>query len=198
VAAVGVAASQIRQEDVSPPPTTAVTPGMSASPAVQLSPNSPTVVFRPAEPGWRLMFFRRDRWVEDDHTTFGLLHDDGRYFTLAIYPTGSRTPGSALRADERLTVRGQPAFATDEGPPRYRLDWDEAGAQWEVDGTPFASLAAFAATMEGFAVVDRATWESWMPPEVVTALREHPDETITWRYGQGVETRPTVPGGAPR
>jgi beta-glucanase (GH16 family) len=93
-------------------------------------------------------------------------------------------------------VRGRTAFATDEGPPRYRLDWDEGGVTWEVDGKPFASLDDFAATMEGFAVVDRATWEAWLPGPLADALRQHPDETVQWSEQRGVKAEPPYAGNA--
>jgi hypothetical protein len=179
-----------------PPVSTPGGPGLSSAPSTPSTPpvsldlDAPTVVFRPTDPGWQLAGMGRNTGTFDAHTTFGFLHRDGRRFTLALYPPGARTQGSVLRADEQLTVRGQPAFATDEGPPRYRLDWDEAGLQWEVDGQPFTSLAELIATLDGFAVVDRATWEAWMPADVLAALRDHPGETVQWGRGRPVEVRP--------
>src|SRR5690606_27010268 len=168
------------------------TPATPAAPTTELSLAAPTVVFRPAEPGWRLVYLGRSRWTSGAHTSFAFSHSDGRRFEVALYPSGARTPGSALRADERLTVRGRPAFATDEGPPRYRVDWDEAGRQWEADGAPFMSLDAFAATLDGLEVVDRATWDAWLPAELAAALREHPDETVSWYDGRGVSIQPAA------
>jgi hypothetical protein len=190
VVALSVGALQLREA----PPTgqtgsPASAPGSGSEPS-PLSLAAPTVVFTGTEPGWRLVHLRRDRWTSGAHTSFGFVHDDGRQFELNLYPPGDRTPGSALRADEELTVRGQPAFATDEGSPRYRLDWDEAGLQWEVDGEPFSSQADFAATMEGFRVVDRATWDSWLPAELAESLREHRDESVEWREGLPVKILP--------
>jgi hypothetical protein len=190
-AALAVVAVQARAV---PPP---IQPGASAPPAPAVpSLAAPPVVFRPPDPAWNLAGFARRRWSTGAGTTFAFAHPDGRRFDLSLYEAGSRTPGSVLRPEENLTVRGLPAFATAEGPPRYRLDWNEAGRTWEVDGRPFASLADFAATMDGFAVVDRATWDAWLPAELAEALRSHPDETVEWSQIRGLQVSPPIADGA--
>jgi hypothetical protein len=157
------------------------------------------VVFRPADPAWKLMGFRFSHdSMGDSQTIYGYAHSSGRHFELALYPPGTRTQGSAPRPGERLEVRGFAAFATDEGPPRYRLDWDEAGRTWEADGQPFAGgVGELARLLADFAVVDRDTWLASLPTDLAELQRANPTASLEWRQSTGAKLVHDPPVVAP-
>jgi hypothetical protein len=158
--------------DQAPPTAHPATPG---PPAIA---DFPTVLLR--ADGWRLHGARILRFTDGTSLPeYGFLHADGRQFELSLYAIDGRTPGSAPRPDEHRTVHGQPAFATAEGPPRYRLDWVEFARMWEADGKPFASLDEFTATMEKLELVDEAAFREAVP-QLADAVANHPNRSVTW------------------
>ena len=100
--------------------------------------------------------------------------DGTRDLQVSFYDTGSRT-GNSTNPTE-VALRGTTGITTDEGAPRYRVDWDEQGQTWEADGQPFASVDEFLAVLEGIRVIEQATWKA-RPP---TASRLDPRQ-----LGQG-------------
>jgi hypothetical protein len=148
------------------------------------------VVFHPPEPGWSVVGVLVGR---GGLTMIGVRHTDGRKVGLQLNKAGSR-PSTAIAPVWELgsSVRGHPAEVANGG---TMLAWDEAEHGWFLQtlpmSTPFASAAAMAAFADAFEVVDHATFEAWLPPEMRAALHDNPDAgAVNWDEGRGIQVMP--------
>lgn len=131
-------------------------------------------------PGWTADFVAI---VNPDYAEYQFT-DGTRSLQVSFYPLGSRT-GNSTNPTE-VTVRGAHGVTTDEGAPRYRVDWDEQGQTWEADGTPFADVHELLALLDHVRVLDRAAWRATLPAGVADALLANADKGVTWYPDKGV------------
>ena len=187
---------------------TALTPGGEGAAPARLGDPAEVVL---ANPDWHLSYFLAapanpsDGAAAAAHTEYQWDSSSGGHVQLSFYPPSSRvatpapTPSAGSSVGGVVTVRGAQGTITDEGAPRWRIDWDEAGKQWEADGSPFASAKDFAAFVAQVQIVDEATWQAHMPPGIVKALQANPNTDMTWYPGHELACYPPdyQPGQSP-
>jgi hypothetical protein len=117
--------------------------------------------------------------------------DGTRTLQVSFYEQGSRTGNSTNPTEVRL--RGATGITTDEGAPRYRVDWDEQGQTWEADGEPFASIDDFLSTLEGLRVLDQAAWQASLPSGVGSSILANSDRGVSWYADKGISCFPSTP-----
>lgn len=177
-----------------PHPATLRTTDNGSAPAAPPGPpptTPPSDVGQPARivldaPGWRLTYF-----VEIPPTNGGPYTEyqytgvAGAHLQISFYPvTVNRDQGARPVSIE---VRGHTGLLTDEGAPRYRIDWVESDRIWEADGTPFPSAQALAGLLGHVIVEDTAGWARSLPPGLADAIDANPDRAVSWTVGQPVE-----------
>ena len=97
-----------------------------------------------------------------------------RNLQLSFYPAskrfevGSSAAGTMPGGGRPVPIRGTTGALTDEGASRYRVDWSEAGRDWEADGGGYASVQAFLDTVASIHRTDRATWLASLPAGTVS------------------------------
>jgi hypothetical protein len=104
--------------------------------------------------------------------------EGSRKLQVSFYDLGSRT-GNQTNPSE-VALRGATGVTTDEGAPRYRVDWDEQGQTWEADGGPFADMSEFLSVLEHLKVIDEATWKDMLPDGIGASILANPDKGVTW------------------
>lgn len=197
VAALAVAAAVLVVAVVATRPTDRATPPADVTTEQGLG-DPPTVIYRGSEPGWELA--RIELQVDPPsptHIEYELRHDDGRTMQLNLYPEGTRSETERLPESPTVTVRGRPGVDTTYGGGRFRIDWNEAGKTWDVDGGSFDSLEALAAAVEGFEIVDAAGWQAWLPAEAASFVRTQPGTGFSWSSDDGLTPRPVAACPAP-
>jgi hypothetical protein len=151
------------------------------------------VVAHPDDPGWQLagVLTMRYSWT----TAIGLRHADGRRIGLQMHPLGccptpmALTPGTVPGP----TVRGHPALAGNLDGVEV-ITWEEAGYTWRLqevedpaDTEPLPRMTAdeLADLATAFELVDRTTFEAWLPAEALTAFRANADaKYFDWQPGR--------------
>ncbi|MEY2424416.1 MAG: hypothetical protein QOI95_4483 [Acidimicrobiaceae bacterium] len=123
--------------------------------------------------GWKVTFIA----VVDSYTEYQFT-DATRKLQVSFYDLGSRT-GNETNPTE-VTLRGTTGVTTDEGAPRYRVDWDEQGQTWEADGEPFVDVNEFVSVLEQLRVIDEATWKAGLPDGIGTSILANSDRGVTW------------------
>jgi hypothetical protein len=135
-------------------------------------------------PGWHLTSVGV---VGHEYTTYTFT-DGTRSFYVDFYPLGSRT-GNATNPTE-VHLRGTTGVTTDEGAPRYRVDWDEQGQTWEADGQPFTGIDELLATLEHLEVVSDTTWKAALPDGIGTSILANMDANgntgVIWYEDKGL------------
>jgi hypothetical protein len=189
-AVVLVAAAAARSTSPSSVQTGATGDGPATTAAPSLGP-----VAMIALPGWRLTYVAvipgdggALPYVEHQLTR------DGATLQVSFYETGTRV-GNETNPTE-VTVRGARGVTTDEGAPRYRVDWDEQGRTWEADGSPFTSIEDMIATLEQIQIVDATSWSAELPSGAADQILANPDRAVTWHEGDLVtcfDPRSTAP-----
>jgi hypothetical protein len=129
--------------------------------------------------GWKVTYIA----VVDSYTEYQFT-DATRKIQVGFYELGSRT-GNKTNPTE-VTVRRATGVTTDEGAPRYRVDWDEQGQTWEADGEPFADVNEFLSALEQLRVIDEATWKASLPDGIGASILANSDKGITWYDDKGV------------
>jgi hypothetical protein len=184
--------SQFRHPD-QPPPAGEV----PAAPATTAAPahlgELPTVVLAPADARWRLTRFGLLRFTDRSSVTaYGYQHADGRTVELHFLPVTDGVPPFPPATGDDVTVRGLPGRVATDEQGRRKLRWDEAGRSWIAEGTGFAGVEDLVALVDGVAILDDTTWRTRMPPDVVTALDGHPNESLGWAEGSPVGTEAPI------
>jgi hypothetical protein len=121
--------------------------------------------------------------VGPEYTTY-TFSDGTRSFYVDLYPLGSRTGNETNPTEVRL--RGTTGITTDEGAPRYRVDWDEQGQTWEADGEPFTGINELLATLEHLNVVSETTWKASLPDGIGTSILANVDKGVIWYEDKGL------------
>lgn len=129
--------------------------------------------------GWKVTAV----FVIDTYTEYQFANGDQK-LQVSFYDLGSRT-GNSTNPTE-VALRRTTGVTTDEGAPRYRVDWDEQGRTWEADGEPFPSVDEFLSVLEGLRVIDEATWRAILPDGVAQSILANQDKGVTWYDGKGV------------
>jgi hypothetical protein len=129
--------------------------------------------------GWKVHYVA----VIDSYTEYQFT-DGTRTLQVSFYELGSRT-GNKTNPTE-VQLRSTSGVTTDEGAPRYRVDWDEQGQTWEADGEPFADINEFLSVLEGLRVIDEATWKAALPDGIGTSILANADKGVTWYDDKGV------------
>jgi len=75
---------------------------------------------------------------------------------------------------------------TDEGAPRYRVDWNEQGHTWEADGEPYTDVNEFLALLDHVRILDQASWEATLPNGVAATILANTDKGVSWYPDKGV------------
>jgi hypothetical protein len=177
---VVVAVAVTRDSDESHPPADVTTEQSLGDP--------PTVVYRSPDPGWAMtsMALIIDP-PSPTYLEYQLVGPDGQELQLSLYPLGSREATAGLPDSATVTVRNRPGTDTTYRDGRYRIDWDEAGKTWEATGQGFDSLEAVVAAVDGFEIVDTASWYAWLPAEVGAFLAANPGRGLTWNSVDGLK-----------
>ena len=110
--------------------------------------------------------------------------DGNRTLQVSFYPLAERT-GTGTNPTE-VALRGTTGITTDEGAPRYRVDWDEQGQIWEADGEPFADVGEFLSVLGQVRIIDEAAWKASLPDGVGTSILANSDKGITWYDDKGI------------
>ena len=111
--------------------------------------------------------------------------DGARTLQVSFYDLGSREGNKTNPTEVRL--RGTTGVTTDEGAPRYRVDWNEQGRTWEADGAPFTSTDDFVSVLEGLTVIDEPAWKASLPAGVGDAILSNaPDANVSWYEDKGI------------
>jgi len=157
---------------------TSVTAGHAASPpAVPLT--DPAMITLDA-PGWSVNYIGT---VNKDYTEYQFT-DGTRTLQVGFYPLASRE-GNSTNPTE-VTVRGAHGVTTDEGAPRYRVDWNEQGHTWEADGEPYTDVNEFLALLDHVRILDQASWEATLPNGVAATILANTDKGVSWYPDKGV------------
>jgi hypothetical protein len=130
-------------------------------------------------PGWTVHAV----FVIDSYTEYQFT-DGERTLQVSFYDLGSRTGNSTNPTEVQL--RGTNGVTTDEGAPRYRVDWDEQGRTWEADGQPFTGMPDMLAVLEGLTVVDETAWKASLPDGIGASILANDDRGITWYDDRGI------------
>ena len=112
--------------------------------------------------------------------------DGRRSVQLDFYALGTRQPQVTTADPPLVTVRGTTGWYLDYGNGRYRVQWDEGGRTWEVDGHGFASLDEVVAVLATIEWQDDATWAAGAPADLVSALAGRVDGSVSWSAAGGV------------
>ena len=121
--------------------------------------------------------------IVDSYTEYHFVNGD-QTLQVSFYDQGSRTGNETNPTEVRL--RGTDGVTTDEGAPRYRVDWDEQGRTWEADGSPFATVDDFLSVLEGLTVIDQSAWTAELPAGVGDSMLANADRGVTWYVDAGV------------
>jgi hypothetical protein len=182
------------------PAATTTTAPLATSP---LSGAFVPVVLTPAT-DWRL--FGVAALADPSQATIEVRHTDDRRIQLMFAAEETWPPGTVWTMGRRVTVHGQTGVAIESG-AWVDVVWWEEGRSWSarsrVDGPAhgtavsappnpgpgraFAGVDELVETLGGLEIVDRATWEHWLPGELATFLRDHPEaDRVVWEEGQGI------------
>jgi hypothetical protein len=106
--------------------------------------------------------------------------DDARTFQLHFYPLGSREPTVTTPEPPLVEIRGTTGYYLDYGAGRYRIQWDEGGRTWDVDGNGFATLDDLAATVDTLRWEGDTDWAAAAPTGLADAILANPDAGVGW------------------
>jgi hypothetical protein len=129
--------------------------------------------------GWKVHYVA----VINSYTEYQFT-DGTRTLQVSFYELGSRT-GNETNPTE-VQLRSTSGVTTDEGAPRYRVDWDEQGQTWEADGEPFADINEFLSVLEGLRVIDEASWKASLPDGIGTSILANADKGVSWYDNKGL------------
>jgi hypothetical protein len=145
------------------------------------------VVFRPDEPGWRLVAYYPSK--ERPFTSFTYRNDDGRKFDLTVREAGCCLGKHRDRLATDTLVRGHNGEAVDDNGSVFFM-WEEGGRTWWINQYPdpnrknddgVMSLASLLLIANNFEVVSQAENAAWLPQPLVEVLRQYPGVgEITW------------------
>jgi len=130
-------------------------------------------------PGWRVNAL----FVLGEYTEYQFT-DGQRTLQVSFYDVGTRD-GNRTNPTE-VDLRGTTGVTTDEGAPRYRVDWNEQGRTWEADGAPFTSTDDFLSVLEGLTVIDEPTWKASLPAGVGDSILMNRDTNVSWYEDKGI------------
>lgn len=121
--------------------------------------------------------------------------DGARTVQLNFYPLGLRQPSITTPEPPLVPVRGTTGYFLDYGEGRYRIQWDEGGRTWDVDGYGYASLDELAGVLDTVQIQDDATWMAQAPPGLADAILANPDGSVSWTSADGLDVGFAEPVG---
>jgi len=106
--------------------------------------------------------------------------DGSRTIQLHFYALGDRVPTVTSPEPPLVELRGTTGYFLDYGDGRYRVQWDEGGRTWDVDGHGFGSLDDLVTTLAALRQETDTDWAAFAPAGLPEALLGNPDGNVSW------------------
>ena len=123
------------------------------------------------QPGWRVERFNDSGQGDTRYAEYQLTNGTSN-LQVSFYPGDQLESRTGGEKREDIDFEGRPAslldYAADGEPGRYRLDFVDGFWVWELNGDGFADRSDFLELVARVVVVDEATWQATLPPDVVT------------------------------